>query len=78
MVGIEEGLNFASFTHAFSRVHLGEILAGKEPGSRVGLDEFLALARVCVDILELDKLRRERKAIELPSCMTGLYGGPRV
>ncbi|CAE7503252.1 unnamed protein product [Symbiodinium natans] len=47
-----------------NRAKLSEILAGKEPGSRVGLDEFLALSRVCVDIVELEKLKRERNAIE--------------
>lgn len=47
-----------------NRAKLSEILAGKEPGSRVGMDEFLALCRVCVDIVELDKLKREREAIE--------------
>ena len=31
----------------------------------MGLDEFLALSRVCVDIVELEKLKRERNAIEL-------------
>lgn len=47
-----------------NRAKLSEILAGKEPGSRVGMDEFLALCRVCIDIVELDKLKRERQAIE--------------
>ena len=34
----------------------------------MGMDEFLALCRVCVDIVELDKLKREREAIERRGC----------
>eukprot|EP00438_Fugacium_kawagutii_P001775 Skav227152 [mRNA] locus=scaffold133:759709:765021:- [translate_table: standard] len=44
------------------RTKLSEVLAENGP---VKLLEFLALARICHDIIELDNLRREREAIEI-------------
>lgn len=44
------------------RSKLSEILADKGP---VKLLEFLALARICHDIIEFDKLKRERDAIQI-------------
>ncbi|CAK9018320.1 unnamed protein product [Durusdinium trenchii] len=44
-----------------NRAKLSEVLADKGP---VKLLEFLALARICHDIIELDKLKKERDTIQ--------------
>jgi len=45
-----------------NRAKLSEVLADKGP---VKLLELLALSRICHDIIELDKLKRERDAIQI-------------